>query len=173
MKHGRAIVRNIWNYRFHITSRKHRPVPLRNMELARRHFGLALQGNLTVTTLIINLVGRSFKCHSWSGGCCRHQVFEGKLCAITEIWPKRFLFPHIQVKNFPDIVYHRSHAIGLCLVWPVSEDTYEIKHLCSVPTHRNKGVEECLINLALKYCKNKSSCSKVIVKFDEQIIKQY
>ena len=42
-----------------------------------------------------------------------------------------------------------------------------------MPSHRNKGVEECLINLALKYCKNKANCKKVCVKFDMEIIKEY
>ena len=55
----------------------------------------------------------------------------------------------------------------------MTDDTYEIKHLSSVPSHRNKGVEECLINLALKYCKTKSACKKVVVKFDEEIIREY
>lgn len=67
---------------------------------------------------------------------------------------------------------YRSHAIGLCLVWPSSVGQYEIKHLCSVPSHRGKGVEECLLGLALKYCKSKGAQS-VIINFDEAPLREY
>ena len=67
----------------------------------------------------------------------------------------------------------RSHAIGLCLAWPTTnENEFEIKHLCSVPSHRDKGVEEALLTLVLTYCKNKGA-TRVIVKFDEINIKHY
>lgn len=67
----------------------------------------------------------------------------------------------------------RSHAIGLCLAWPTGGDKeYEIKHMCSVPSHRDKGVEEALLALVLTYCKNKGA-KKVIIKMDEVNIKHY
>lgn len=66
----------------------------------------------------------------------------------------------------------RSHAIGICLIWPIAQGQYEIKYLCSVPSHRSKGVEECLIGLALKYCKGKGA-TRVEVRFDEEPIRQY
>lgn len=68
--------------------------------------------------------------------------------------------------------YYRSHAIGLCLVWPSDNQTYEIKFLTSVNSHRNKGVEECLLGLALKYCKGKQA-QNVYIKLDEPLIKEY
>jgi ribosomal protein S18 acetylase RimI-like enzyme len=85
---------------------------------------------------------------------------------------------YVQSSNFdPNAFFfltYRSHAIGLCLVWPVdgSPSTYEIKHLSCVPGHRNKGVEECLINLAIKYCRCKGA-KKVLVPFDEPLINTY
>ena len=60
----------------------------------------------------------------------------------------------------------------MCLVWPTGSGAFEIKHLSSVPSHRGKGVEECLINLSLKYCKSKKATS-VTVKLDEDPIRQY
>ena len=60
----------------------------------------------------------------------------------------------------------------MCLVWPTPTCGYEIKHLCSVSSHRGKGVEECLINLALRYCKSKGAAS-VTITFDEAPIKEY
>ena len=68
--------------------------------------------------------------------------------------------------------FYRSHAIGLCLVWPTGEKEYEIKYLCSIPSHRGKGVEECLLMLALRYCANKGA-TKVHIKFDEEPIREY
>lgn len=54
----------------------------------------------------------------------------------------------LQVMTF----IYRSHAIGLCLIWPTAEQgTYEIKHLCTVPNKRTTGVEEALLSLALTY----------------------
>ncbi|TNV77950.1 hypothetical protein FGO68_gene5615 [Halteria grandinella] len=67
---------------------------------------------------------------------------------------------------------YRSHAIGLCLVWPTPDGQFEIKHLCSVPSHRGKGVEECLLGLALKYCKGKGA-KEVTIKFDESPLREY
>jgi hypothetical protein len=49
---------------------------------------------------------------------------------------------------------------------------FEIKHLCSVPSHRGKGVEECLLGLALKYCAGKQA-RKVVIKYDEPAIIEY
>jgi hypothetical protein len=58
-------------------------------------------------------------------------------------------------------------------VWPTSSaDVFEIKHLCSVPSHRGKGVEECLLGLALKYCAGKQA-RKVVIKYDEPAIIEY
>ena len=54
----------------------------------------------------------------------------------------------------------------------MSGTDYEIKHLCSVPSQRNKGVEETLLSLVLTYCKNKGA-SKVTIKFDEANIYEY
>jgi predicted acetyltransferase len=41
-----------------------------------------------------------------------------------------------------------------------------------VPSHRGKGVEECLLGLALKYCKSKQA-TIVTIKYDEPNIVQY
>ncbi len=82
-------------------------------------------------------------------------------------------FSFLHIGRITQIILFRSHAIGLCLVWPSDlAGEFEIKHLCSIPSHRGKGVEECLINLALKYCKNKGA-KKVYIKFDEPKIKEY
>jgi ribosomal protein S18 acetylase RimI-like enzyme len=67
---------------------------------------------------------------------------------------------------------YRSHAIGLCMAWPLGNNEYELKFLCSVPSQRNKGVEEALLTLALEYCKNKGA-TRVIVKFDDKDLEQY
>ena len=69
-------------------------------------------------------------------------------------------------------MYFRSHAIGLCLAWPSGDKEYEIKHLTSVPSHRNKGVEEALISLVLGYISQKGA-TKVIVKLDEPKLKDF
>ena len=49
---------------------------------------------------------------------------------------------------------YRSQAIGLTLAYPSETDpeTYEIPFLLSVPSHRNKGVEQALLSLILTYC---------------------
>ncbi|CDW72511.1 UNKNOWN [Stylonychia lemnae] len=67
---------------------------------------------------------------------------------------------------------YRSHAIGLCLAWPAAENEFEIKHLTSVPSHRNKGVEEALISLVLGYIKEQGG-TKVVVKLDEPKLKDF
>lgn len=67
----------------------------------------------------------------------------------------------------------RSHAIGLVLAWPESSPSeFILKHLCSVPSHRNKGVEEALLSLVLGYCKGKGA-TKVTVRLDEEPMKGY
>lgn len=67
---------------------------------------------------------------------------------------------------------YRSHAIGLCLAWPLGNKEFEIKNLTSIPSHRNKGVELALINLALGYCKTQNA-AKAFVRFDETPILEF
>ena len=49
---------------------------------------------------------------------------------------------------------YRSSPIGLALAFTSEIDgIYEVPFLVATPSHRNKGVEACLLGLILKYCK--------------------
>lgn len=70
------------------------------------------------------------------------------------------------------LILNRSHAIGCCLAWPLGNNTFEIKYLCSVPNKRQSGIEEALLSLVLEYCLSKNA-EKVVIKFDEQPLFKY
>lgn len=68
---------------------------------------------------------------------------------------------YIEDKNFDPngffFITYRSHAIGLAMCHQNSQGEWVIPFLTSEPKHYGKGVEECLINLVLRYLKEKSA----------------
>eukprot|EP00347_Sterkiella_histriomuscorum_P018578 403344980 len=96
-----------------------------------------------------------------------------------EVYDTKYLKANfLQSKSFdPDAFFfitYRSHAIGLCLAWPSTDNqTFEIKHLSSVPSKRNQGVEEALISLVLSYIKSKGGNKAIVRIGDEKHIQEY
>ena len=50
---------------------------------------------------------------------------------------------------------------------------YEIPYLVSVPSHRDKGVEEALLSLILTYCANKGAKTVRVLAPPECLVETY